>query len=196
MSELLFATVAPMTPADWRATLSAKGWRQREAALRWGYTPEWISTVARDPNRPLRFDDMLRGLPDRRPSTPAAPSGQVQGPGRTSLKRRKARPQGPGYRYHDDFSAGAVVQASDDVGSMAEAGTRAVVVHVVDAGRGERYLILFDNGQFDYFAPDDIDKCLASTGLRDAAAATYRFQGFEQLSRDHGAGMFSFGATM
>ena len=33
-------------------------------AKRWGVTPEWVSEVSRDPQRDLRYDDALYGVPD------------------------------------------------------------------------------------------------------------------------------------
>ena len=58
---------ARLPPALWKALVQAKGWTYRELAERWdGKTPEYISMIGRNPERPRHYDDAVLGLPMRR----------------------------------------------------------------------------------------------------------------------------------
>ncbi|RRV31698.1 hypothetical protein EGJ86_19190 [Pseudomonas sp. o96-267] len=55
--------MARLTPAEYKAGLKEKGWSGRSLAERWDFSPSWVSKLINDPERPLHWDDALRGLP-------------------------------------------------------------------------------------------------------------------------------------
>jgi hypothetical protein len=180
-----------LTPQEFKGMIRAKGWTYRELAeTRWNCTPEWLSMVGRNPDRPVRYDDQVRGLPDRRPASASRPK---QPKAATVLAAGLTLPKGPAFRYHKDLRCGAVVSASDDVGSVAEVGARGEVAHVITTVRSERYLVVFENGAFDFFGPDDVDRYLVFTGIVDEGATGYRYTTFDQLKADFETKVFSFG---
>lgn len=56
-------TVKRMTREEFKAEVLLRGWTYRALARRWGVSENWIGQVARNENRPLHWDDALRGLP-------------------------------------------------------------------------------------------------------------------------------------
>ncbi|WP_426154063.1 hypothetical protein [Pseudomonas sp. DC3000-4b1] len=54
---------ARLSPADFKALIRQRGWRMADAAVRWDVRPETLSRVAADPQRELRWDDLVRALP-------------------------------------------------------------------------------------------------------------------------------------
>lgn len=57
------STRKPMTPEEFKAEIQRRGWTYSSLALRWGVSDNWISKIARNENRPLHWDDAVRGLP-------------------------------------------------------------------------------------------------------------------------------------
>ncbi|MBX6653882.1 hypothetical protein ISF12_11570 [Pseudomonas aeruginosa] len=53
----------PLTPDEYRAELSARGWDFNTLALYWEMTPRRVRQICADANRPRYYDDALRGLP-------------------------------------------------------------------------------------------------------------------------------------
>lgn len=60
---LLLLRPARLSPADFKALIRQRGWRMADAAVRWDVRPETLSRVAADPERELRWDDLVRALP-------------------------------------------------------------------------------------------------------------------------------------
>lgn len=52
-----------MAPEEFKSEILRKGWTYRALAERWSVTDNWISKIARNENRPLHWDDAVRGLP-------------------------------------------------------------------------------------------------------------------------------------
>lgn len=52
-----------ITPASFKAEVGRRGWTYRSLAKRWGVTENYISKLARDPERSAHWDDAVRGLP-------------------------------------------------------------------------------------------------------------------------------------
>jgi len=48
---------------EFKAEASRKGWTYRAMAMRWGVSENYLSKVARNQDRPMHWDDALRGLP-------------------------------------------------------------------------------------------------------------------------------------
>jgi len=63
------ATIKPrtdasrMSPEEFKAEVHRRGWTYRALAKRWGVSENWVSKVARNPNRASSWDDAVRGLP-------------------------------------------------------------------------------------------------------------------------------------
>lgn len=54
---------ARLTPADFKRLIRQRGWQMADAAARWAIQPETLSRVAADPEREIRWDDLVRALP-------------------------------------------------------------------------------------------------------------------------------------
>lgn len=189
------ARQARLTPEQFKALAKYKGWKFKMLAERWGVSPEWISHVSRDPQRDLRFDDALLGLPNlnRLTSYVKARERQLNAALSKALpKRSKPRMPTPGYRYRGYLEVGTLVIASAAVGSMAEEGERGIVFQLVDDGKTESYGVIFETGMWDWFPPDYVDACLSSTGLLCHALADYRFSDERRLQQDFAGGLFDF----
>lgn len=52
-----------MTPDEFKAEIQSKGWTYRALAERWDVTENWVSKLARNPERSQHWDDAVRGLP-------------------------------------------------------------------------------------------------------------------------------------
>jgi hypothetical protein len=186
-----------LTPEQFKALAKYKGWKFKMLAQRWGVTPEWISAISRDPDRDLRYDDALIGLPNlkRLARDLKSRTRQIEAAmlklGAPVAKSRPA-PLPPGYRYRGYLVPGAIVAACADVGSMAEEGMRGVVFQVTDDGVCETYGVIFESGLWDWFGPDYVDQYLATTGLTATTAEHYVYTDEVQLQHDHAAGLFDF----
>ncbi len=183
-----------LEPEQFKAVIIGKGWKYREVAERWGITPVWLSNIARNPERPKHYDDAVLGLPvklnlrrneKRRSALVDAYVQKLSG-----IPRRLPI----GYRYRQFLNAGAIVAATEDVGSIAEFGMRGIVFQVRDAQKGEEYGVIFETGLWDWFTADHVDKYLATTGLDAADVAKYRFVSECKLKADFDAGLFVFWA--
>lgn len=189
--------ISRLSPEQFKALAKYKGWKLKMLAERWGVTPEWMSNISRDPQRDLRYDDALIGLPNlnRLSRDLKTRSRQVEAAMvRAGLKQEKARPARPepGYRYRGYLYPGAIVTASADVGSMAEEGMRGVVFQVIDDGAGETYGVIFESGMWDWFKPEHADMYLATAGLVAPAAEHYVYRDEVRLQEDFAAGLFDF----
>lgn len=54
-----------LTPSEFRAQVLLRGWTYRALSERWLCSENWISKIARDPDRAPHYDDAVRGLPQR-----------------------------------------------------------------------------------------------------------------------------------
>lgn len=186
-----------LTPEQFKALAKYKWWKFKMLAKRWGVTPEWISQISRDPNRDLRYDDALIGLPSlnrlardmklraRQLESALKKTGPVAG-------KRTSQRVIPGYRYRGYLSVGILVTANVDVGSMAEEGMRGAVFQVIDDGKQEIYGVIFETGMWDWFPPDYVDLYLSSTGLTCAALGQYVYVDERRLQSDFAHGHFDF----
>ena len=188
--------VTRLTREEFRALAKTKGWKFTMLAARWGVTPEWISTVSRDPQRDPRYDDALYGLPDlhhlKRDLRQRA--GEVAAAVAKRQRLQSARPPAlvPGYRYRGYLVPGAVVTVAVEFGSVAAEGQRGIVFHVIECDRQESYGVVFETGEHDWFSPDAVDRHLVATGLIAAGAAAYRYRTAAALRADVKAGVFDF----
>lgn len=57
--------IEPMTPEEFKQVLRAKGWQIQELAVRWKMSRVRASQICNDAERPLYYDDAVRGLPSR-----------------------------------------------------------------------------------------------------------------------------------
>lgn len=184
-----------LTPEQFKALARYKGWKFKLLAERWGVTPEWISMVSRDPQRDLRYDDALHGLPNLKRlarDLKARQRSVAAALGQQPVKVQKFVPLAPGYRYRGYLHLGAIVTAAAEVGSIAEEGMRGVIFEVRDGGDREEYGVIFETGLWDWFAPDHVDRYLAGTGLTAPAADSYRYADEERLQVDFEGGQFDF----
>ncbi|MFA6231033.1 MAG: XRE family transcriptional regulator [Rhodanobacter sp.] len=54
-----------LSPEDFRSSALLRGWTYRALAERWQCSENWISKIARNPDRSPHYDDAVRGLPQR-----------------------------------------------------------------------------------------------------------------------------------
>lgn len=188
-----------LTPEQFKALAKHKGWKLVDIAKRWGVTGDWIAREARNPNRAIRFDDALHGLPNlNRALQDVARRERAARIALERLQNKKAaappvqRPVPAGYRYRDYLTVGSIVTAGVEVGSVAEEGMRGIVFEVRDLGSSQQFGVIFESGLWDWFAPDHIDAYLVSTGLDCAAAQEYRYVDEISLQRDFDVGLFEF----
>lgn len=52
-----------LTPDEFKAEIGRRGWTYRALAERWGVSENWVSKLARNPERAMHWDDAVRGLP-------------------------------------------------------------------------------------------------------------------------------------
>lgn len=52
-----------LTPEEFKAEIGRRGWTYRALAERWGVSENWVSKLARNPERAMHWDDAVRGLP-------------------------------------------------------------------------------------------------------------------------------------
>lgn len=52
-----------LSPDEFKAEVGRRGWTYRALGDRWGVSENWISKLARNIERPLHWDDAVRGLP-------------------------------------------------------------------------------------------------------------------------------------
>ena len=188
----LFNNEFKLSPTQFRAIVKLKGWNYKKLADWWGVTPTWIGAIAKDPERSPHFDDAIMGLPYRRllQSTLAKRQQLADSAKIKPSKQRKVHTGG--LRYRDYFVVGAVVNAIEDVGSLAPSGMRGVVFGVRLQGKSEEYGVIFENGSFDWFPPDFVDVYLSQTGLTDQGMTDYKFQSTAQLEIDYAGQLFDF----
>jgi plasmid maintenance system antidote protein VapI len=52
-----------ITPEEFKSEVLRRGWTYRALAERWEVTENYVSKLARNPERSLHWDDAVRGLP-------------------------------------------------------------------------------------------------------------------------------------
>lgn len=52
-----------MSPEEFKSEVQRRGWTYRALGERWDVSENWISKIARNEDRPLHWDDAVRGLP-------------------------------------------------------------------------------------------------------------------------------------
>lgn len=52
-----------LTPEEFKSEVSRRGWTYRALAERWDVSENWVSKLARNPDRAMHWDDAVRGLP-------------------------------------------------------------------------------------------------------------------------------------
>lgn len=179
-----------------RAILRDKGWTITGFAKFLGITRAWATRVIDDPDRARCYTEAIWGLPHQkylsrvrshREAVVARLEGLPLAP-----KPEKKKILGYGYRYREYLPVSAVVQATTEVGSIAEEGARGIVLAVSDTGTEDRYGIVFESGLFEWFRPNDVDACLASIGIELDQLRNYVFQSEEVVAEEFGRGLFSF----
>lgn len=194
------AAPPPLSPAQFKALAKFKGWRYTELAARWGLQPETVSAIARNPERQVRYDDMLRGLPNlnhfgrdqRRWNDQLAAAELLIRKADQGKEGESRAPSGPGFRYHSYIVLGSIVTASTQVGEMAEEGERGIVFHVQRETEREVYGIIFESGAYDWFTPEYIDIYVAGSGLIAPGIDGFVFDGSEGLQDYYNDNHFNF----
>jgi hypothetical protein len=175
-------------PAAFKAAIYAKGWSLKALAGRWGMTPDGLLKVARDGNRPLHFDDAVRGLRKVGPPIKPRRAWSAAMAGEPVL----APPRAPGLRYRGYFVVGAVVVVLKAVGSIVDEGMRGIVVEVVREKTRELYRVLFETGDLEVFSPSQVDDHLQDVGLVREELAQYRYLNDATVVSQFRTGMFHF----
>jgi len=162
--------------------LRLKGWSVTSLASELGMTRNGLSKVINHTCRPRVWDIALTALP-------VVPKAL-----RARTRRRKHK-AGPGYRYRDYLTLGALLSASKDVGSMACEGQRGIVLNIIEADDHQQYGVLFETGEYDVFTPDYIDRYLVSVGIDAPAAIDYVFVSIEAVKVAFARSEFDFYPT-
>jgi hypothetical protein len=209
-------TSSSFSPAEFRALIRWKGWSHKELAAYWEISDVHVSRIVNDPGRALHWNDAVMGLPRRgrvlsdltarraRAAALVAP-GDMLRPGvrrgRPPLTAGGGDPEdaepvpadaGTGYRYRGYVGVGSILALENDLGDSLREGDRGIVFAVVDTGVGERYGVIFENGEFDWFLPTHLDAGLVQTGLDAQGVAGYVFESDARLRRDFDQGGFVF----
>lgn len=181
-----------LSPEQFKAVVYGKGWRYVTLAKHWGITSTWMRNIARDPDRAKHYDDAVMGLPAfdylaRSYKTRARIADAY-------LFEHDARQKitSKAFRYRAHLAVGTIVSVMEDVGSLATIGMRGCVFQARSVKGGEEYGIIFENGNYDWFAADYIDRCVVLTGLEDAQATSYVYQTDEILRGDYARRAFNF----
>jgi hypothetical protein len=175
-------------PAAFKAAIYAKGWSLKALAERWGMTSDGLLKVARDGNRPLHFDDAVRGLRKIGPPIKPRRAWSAALAGEPVLTPHRA----PGLRYRGYFVVGAVVAVIKSVGSIAEEGMRGIVVEVVKEKTRELYRVLFETGDLELFGPNQVDEHLQDIGLVRDELLHFRYVNDAAVDALFRAGRFQF----
>ncbi|MDR6398051.1 hypothetical protein ACTOWA_00750 [Herbaspirillum seropedicae] len=186
-----------LTPEQFRALLVWKGWTHQQVAIRWDVTRAWVTKIASNPDRPARYDDAVRGLPNKKTQNRDWAALRRRLEGLIGVQSVKEPAEAPvrvtgDYRYHGYITVGSILTASADIGDMAELGTRGIAFQVRDTGAGEIYGVIFETGLWDWFSPHHVDQYLASTGLTDIGMEGYVYQDEIQLQAAFEAEQMSF----
>lgn len=180
-----------LSPAAFKAAITAKGWRMADAACRWGIKPETLSRLAANPMRDAKWDDLARALPrltraERAaatavrqrlsPSPKRARNRQPQQPGQLPADRLadinaefSAGPRGSGLRYQGYVSANDELVVVEDYGSFAKEG-ECIYVNATRLGSDdtggviEEYEVEFASGKTTWLTPDDMDRWMVPSG--------------------------------
>lgn len=91
----------------------------------------------------------------------------------------------------DDLPLGARVYARAESGICSK-GSRGLVVEEYWLGERPGRTILFENGGYDGFSPDDIGHLVIAEGSIDSKLAHYCFQSVGRLSVEFHSGLFDF----
>lgn len=197
----------PFTPAEFRALIRWKGWSHKDLADYWQVSAVHVSRIVNDPARALHWNDAVMGLPRRDRllsdlATRQARAASLVRP--TDIPRpgvRRGRPPkkqgvepelGIGYRHRGYVVVGTILTLDRDLGDSLREGDRGIVFAVEDTGVGERYGVIFENGEFDWFLPLHLDSGLASTGLDAEGLSDFRFESDLQLEAEFNRGRFRF----
>lgn len=181
-----------LTKEQFKAIIIGKGWTYRALAVCWGLSPVWVSNIARDPNRARHYDDAVMGLPAMNYLTRSLKRRQEIANAYLNKFNNKQRASTSALRYHDDLVVGAIITVMDDIGSIAEMGMRGCVFGVRTIKNTEEYGMIFENGQFDWFFPDYIDRYVAMTGLVDEKLTSYKYSSEVKLKAEYANRLFNF----
>ena len=177
-----------------KALIIGRGWRMADAAFRWGVRPETLSRAAGDESRDLRWDDLVRSLPqlDRRQRAAATAARLHQNPAKVRNRQKLTsatvttekttiptdhwfdddEPNDQyvdGFRYREYVDRGSELVVMMDIGEFASEGMTLVVVKTragVDdhGGATEEYLCRTPENEEMWLTPDQMDDWVVSTG--------------------------------
>lgn len=194
----------PFSPDQFRAIIRWKGWKNKDLARYWGISEVHMSRLVSDQERARHWNDALMGLPRYSRLGPdlAIRRSRVEALLKNNPLPKRPGPKGPraaasagfsgDYRYKGYLTVGSILTATQDIGELAYEGSRGIVFAVDDTGIGERYGVIFEDGEFDWFLPHHVDACLAGTGLDAEGATDYRYQGDRALNEAFNRGEFKF----
>ncbi|KVV07481.1 hypothetical protein WK77_16985 [Burkholderia ubonensis] len=200
-----------------RAIIRSKGWSHIELARYWEVSTVYLSRLINNSKRRIHWNDAVEGLPPyklcaqhlaMRNARAAAlleqPQPRKRGPRPGAVRRGENEDGGEqwpnadqsalssGYRYRGYVIAGSVLTATQEIGEMAQEGERGIVFAVEDVGIGERYGVIFERGQWDWFLAHHIDACLAETGLDAEGFDGFAYDGDAGLKAAFDSGRFNF----
>lgn len=183
-----------LSPVQFKAALYAKGWKLKDLALYWDVSPEWLTRLAGNVNRPIYFDHAVRGLPRRGRPIPLPPSWlRALSEGRAdALRRPRSKPKEPGFEYQDYLVVGTILVVSRYLGDDIDEGMRGIVVGLERGIEGEVYQVVFESGALERFAAKDVESYLAETGLERENLMGYKFLGPDRVKADFERGLFEF----
>lgn len=182
-----------LSPEQFKAVILGKGWTYRALAGHWGFSPVWISNIARNAARPRHWDDAVIGLPYFNTLRRSEKRRQQQADAYLATEGNTRKPTGA-YRHHGHIITGSILAVFEDFGTLAEAGMRGIVFQVRNSKSGEEYGVLFETGLWEWLSADIVDQYLADTGLvvDDARVTGYQFISDAHLREDFKMGMFQF----
>lgn len=97
-----------------------------------------------------------------------------------------------GYRYRGRLVVGSRVIAKMNTGVCTK-GEHGIVYEVYQRGTSsEGYGVIFQNGLYDGFSPEDVDLILRLTNKHHKQLAGYKFHNVLSLMNDYRRGLFNF----
>lgn len=176
-----------LTPDQFKAIVKSKGWTYRELAEWWRVSPVWVSNIARNKNRARHFDDAVMGLPNKVVLLASLKRRQSTADNAVS-KIQKGKTHHP-FKQEDYLFAGAVVVAMEDIGSIAEAGTKGILFDIRIKNRTPEYGVMFQNGKHEWLPKSLMDAWVSETGLSVPQFLNYKFVDEAKLAIDFNSGM-------
>lgn len=180
-----------LTPEEFRQRIIGKGWRLADVACRWAISKEYLSRLIHNPERQIKWDDMVQSLPHltRKERALISAERKVLRPNRSKNTGNHSKaPSSPptpnqlidqvygpiefendGLRYENLLEVGAELIAIQELGNYAEEGdyvwiTGIRLVEEEKGGTQQEFKLENAAGDSILMTPDQLEKYFCETG--------------------------------